>query len=759
MHGQIFNANFEVVIRSRIKNSFLFNYLGIAIVLFMIPLFFFGFFLFRQFFLLLETKSLRSSSAHINNVFLALEQNMNHLNVLTDQINQDNSYSRFHLSENHFNKLNATNDLKTLNLLIPYVDTMYLAYHNDDYVYAPGVAYTTNAMREIVFGGNAESWRRFREVTETTRGTSVFYEERSKRLFIIHTIKLRSRVPYGVVIYQISQSFITDELRRNAQINGSDFYLLSHDNRIIMSSEESAHLGEAVPAEIAAVSAEHHSGIIRIEGIRFFFSVVTSQSTGLKYLSISPYFLVMEDLIGLRQTYFRTLALILTSGVILLLLSLKVNYLPLKKLMHDSMKRVPEDMREEYSMHLDTIRNAMDYLSLQNDTLSKRFSSEKEHLAAFYLRKLLKGEILDYEKFLLQVEELGLNLNYPYHRVSIVYSPAFTALPDKDYLRIVDRVADRLSPQDHLLDYRLHDSLVLIQHYRESNASLADVEEIQRILRRECDDEVSVGVSGIYERLSDVPHMYIESSVALESRYINGKNEILVYDFRKQVHGKGDAVSSLDMEKFKQAVTLCDTEKIRTFMHRFRQQLLDAKVSTAHSRLRGYDIYKTYLEGLKALPGSRKRAIEGPSESDFSMQMSFRELESLIIETVSSLKSSTDERKDQERREKVIAIETFVKQRFRDCLFSLQEAAVAFGLSQSGLSLFYKEATGTNINRFLSQLRIDEAKRLILNTDMTIDRIAREVGYQNLSSFIRRFKQLTGTTPGAFRDTMAEISV
>ncbi|MDY7107265.1 MAG: helix-turn-helix transcriptional regulator [Planctomycetota bacterium] len=52
---------------------------------------------------------------------------------------------------------------------------------------------------------------------------------------------------------------------------------------------------------------------------------------------------------------------------------------------------------------------------------------------------------------------------------------------------------------------------------------------------------------------------------------------------------------------------------------------------------------------------------------------------------------------------------------------------------------------------FLSLLRIDGAKRLLLDTAESVTAICYEVGFQSLSSFSRRFKELVGLSPRDFR--------
>jgi transcriptional regulator GlxA family with amidase domain len=52
---------------------------------------------------------------------------------------------------------------------------------------------------------------------------------------------------------------------------------------------------------------------------------------------------------------------------------------------------------------------------------------------------------------------------------------------------------------------------------------------------------------------------------------------------------------------------------------------------------------------------------------------------------------------------------------------------------------------------YLQDLRIEAAKQLLENSDMQIDEILYEVGYEDLSSFSRLFQQRTGLTPSGYR--------
>lgn len=83
--------------------------------------------------------------------------------------------------------------------------------------------------------------------------------------------------------------------------------------------------------------------------------------------------------------------------------------------------------------------------------------------------------------------------------------------------------------------------------------------------------------------------------------------------------------------------------------------------------------------------------------------------------------------------------------------FSITTLADSFGISIAYMSYIFKKEFDENFSHYLWALRLEKAKKLLLETDLSIDVISQEVGYLNTSSFRRKFKQETGVTPSAFR--------
>ncbi|PWJ04808.1 AraC family transcriptional regulator [Streptomyces sp. NWU49] len=64
----------------------------------------------------------------------------------------------------------------------------------------------------------------------------------------------------------------------------------------------------------------------------------------------------------------------------------------------------------------------------------------------------------------------------------------------------------------------------------------------------------------------------------------------------------------------------------------------------------------------------------------------------------------------------------------------------------------FRDVTGTSPGRFLSALRLQEAKRLLLETGFSVADISSQVGYSSVGTFSSRFKACVGVSPSMFRE-------
>lgn len=78
-----------------------------------------------------------------------------------------------------------------------------------------------------------------------------------------------------------------------------------------------------------------------------------------------------------------------------------------------------------------------------------------------------------------------------------------------------------------------------------------------------------------------------------------------------------------------------------------------------------------------------------------------------------------------------------------------------FYLSSDYLSRIFKKETGMQLTEYITEVRMEEARRLLLTTDLPISDVANLSGYYNIAYFSKTFRIRNGMTPMQFRETKA----
>lgn len=102
------------------------------------------------------------------------------------------------------------------------------------------------------------------------------------------------------------------------------------------------------------------------------------------------------------------------------------------------------------------------------------------------------------------------------------------------------------------------------------------------------------------------------------------------------------------------------------------------------------------------------------------------------------------------RDEVILRVQDWIETHHAEPL-TIERMAHQAGVSPRTLKRRFTEATRLPPNLYLQQVRIDKAKKLLLATQLPVREIAAEVGYENVSFFVRLFRARTGATPARWR--------
>lgn len=98
----------------------------------------------------------------------------------------------------------------------------------------------------------------------------------------------------------------------------------------------------------------------------------------------------------------------------------------------------------------------------------------------------------------------------------------------------------------------------------------------------------------------------------------------------------------------------------------------------------------------------------------------------------------------------VLEMIEYLQSNYRDCI-SLTELAKVFSLTPNYCGHIFKKHLGVSFNDYLNLLRLKSACKALLNTNLSIKKIASDSGFSSVEYFYATFKKFYGLTPAKYR--------
>jgi YesN/AraC family two-component response regulator len=114
--------------------------------------------------------------------------------------------------------------------------------------------------------------------------------------------------------------------------------------------------------------------------------------------------------------------------------------------------------------------------------------------------------------------------------------------------------------------------------------------------------------------------------------------------------------------------------------------------------------------------------------------------------------------KDRELNPKMEKIIEWVRVNY-NLRMNMGEIARNFFYNPDYLSTAFRKYTGCPLMRYITMIRISNAKKLLLNTSEGIKEIAYKVGFDDEKAFMKRFKQFEDVTPSTYRNAFSRVKI
>ncbi len=468
----------------------------------------------------------------------------------------------------------------------------------------------------------------------------------------------------------------------------------------------------------------------------------------------------------------------IVSSLLYLVYITRKNYRPIERILGQMQSWVgkyesKENEQDEFTYIGSVLENVVDQNVSYEQQISKDYLVRRKQ---FFMELIAGNESLDISEWRANLSKLNINL--PLQDTETL--PARSAIVEIDEYR--DFQAKYTTQDQNLMRFALTNILQELfdhQHYA-IWLEWIEVNRLSVLLIGESphqgDQEVwekfrtwvavylkfsvTIGIGSEVDSWRDIPATYAHAAHALTYKCSLGMNRLIQHDeLSEQPSGdlskyyakvssivdefrmlKTDWEERLD-DLFRQLeVDLLPEEEIRhvfVFLHRSLQRMID----TMPDEIREY--WQSAQVGLSEI-------------------MELETLEAMLPPLSAKLKRllafCIDNRQTKASRQLLPNIRAYIEENYSSPELSLDHIGDKFQINGKYSSQLFKQQFGMTFVEFLINLRMEHAKRMLLDTEESINDIAFKVGYLHPISFGRAFKRATGVTPSDYRKYMGNTA-
>ena len=290
----------------------------------------------------------------------------------------------------------------------------------------------------------------------------------------------------------------------------------------------------------------------------------------------------------------------------------------------------------------------------------------------------------------------------------------------------------------------------------EGKDSALDARDKARALEEWCRKvlgaRVRVGAGRDVSKVDDLALSYEEAVGALHRAALENKT-FLLHEPSKETKGKLRAAADLGRE-WAEAQLASQDAGADNLLARFIKRALEESAQQS-APLRVYLAHALHALGSAA----RRRGVTGEGEwneladrlrGDLDRALSVEQVLRVFDDWRQRLQGYLEAPGGAHRRLRLQRAREFVDANFRRPL-KLVEVAREAGMSETHLSRHFHEAAGMGFERYVTHLRLEQAKSLLRSTGLSASHISDDCGFSSRNYFFQAFKKATGMAPGEFR--------
>jgi two-component system response regulator YesN len=585
----------------------------------------------------------------------------------------------------------------------------------------------------------------------------------------IQSIPLGFNQPKGTILVLIPETEIHRMLNRLNLQNGAWSYISDSNGRVITSIG-----GQKEPLHVENLALKGKEGFIqhRLEGEDMLVSYYQSPESKWTYVSAIPTRLVMKKVDDLKQVNMFIIIIGLLVGLIIAIFFANQNSKPIRALIKrfgEKLTGTSDSNSNEYSF----LEGSISRLIVNNEALHLEIQQQTPLLRAALLDRLLRGEFNDADEIEVSFDDWGLPVQGNYYIVAVLRlkwleegttSVAHDSLTIKRII-MKEILSNELGHTGFIHDLRQERIAILLNFAMESrehceSLAIDTIRRLSEMVNEFSDIQVAFGVGSIYGNLLDVYRSFNEANKALDMLTNRNESYVLRYDEIP----KDDDGYYYPIEIEQRMINLVksgnEKEVRKLFEDIYKENTWERHMSSNTMKLLIFDISATgykLIHDVFQLNGKEEDLAYRDFIERVSSFQAFQEAFVYITDTLANLCRYVNTQKKSRNVDLKDRIISYLHMNYSDGNLCLANVAEHFSISEVYLSQFFKEQVGENFSSYMERIRMNHACKLLLKENLTVDDIAKQVGYHNTNTFYKAFKRMEGISPGTFRKNTGQL--
>ncbi|MDQ6422735.1 AraC family transcriptional regulator [Paenibacillus sp. LHD-117] len=640
----------------------------------------------------------------------------------------------------------------------------YLVYIGSEMAISPHNMYTLKQLYDLKFryqNTDYASWKN--ELSEQTRAKAYVPGRPS-----LYEGKAASVVTYMQPFGSGNHNGLVMMLIDNAQIQGMLQNLAASGGFAFIADEEGKVISGVGDPDFGILPADVKDGYSHqmVDGQNMFVTRTTSSYNGWTYVSVQPEKIVMERVEYIKKTFFTILAIALIGG---LLAAMYFSYRNSRWLW--TILRIlpaPRNVADTAS-----VRNTMDYIGhsvtsliFSHESLSEKLDEQLPLIRSAFYNRLLRGQFASGKDIILAMEHSRVAWEGPYVVVAILQLASYEGAFNEEMLGELDiqRLGIReMIAKEYGKSITAHDwdeyQIVLFIHGDAASPS-SFMQETRKMLEELRENAASklqvptyIAAGGCYKQWSSVSRSFEEAGVLQQHKEWSAEEAVACHG-DIAVTARAYYYPSDIEQRLISLVKSGNLQETGSLLAQIKEKNLSGKrLPQSVGRILISELSGTVLKCCEQSSISMDALTE---ETELALKASEpkRSLEEglgLLGDAFLSLCRKHHERKkshNEKLKEDLIA---YMESRYSRTDLSLTVLAELFQTSETYISYFFKEQTGINFSDYLENLRMNHAKKLLVESGASVNEIAIKVGYYSLNSFSRAFKRANGMSATEYR--------